>query len=53
MSNFVMSSKYVPTFLLTDTLKYKIQVKVMGRFTNQKNMIHLFTAKVIGEITKN
>ena len=51
--NIQMDEKFLPTYLLSDNLKYSILARVMGKIDEQKSLIHLFTIKTYGSIQKD
>lgn len=51
--NFVLNDKYLPSYLFVSDLKYLINVKVMAKLANQKNLVLLFNAKSYGCIGRN
>lgn len=53
MSNFKLDDKYIPTYLLSENMKFCILAKVLGKMPQTKGLVRLFTAKAIGEIIKN
>jgi len=52
LTNFLIEEKYLPTFMISDKIKYVFEAKIMGKVPISKNLAHLLTIKIFGEMTK-
>jgi hypothetical protein len=48
----MLSDKFLPLHLLTESVKYSLQLKLVGKVSAKKPMVHLFTVKGFGKIEK-
>jgi hypothetical protein len=52
VTNYTISEQFIPTILLVDDIKFFTLLRVVGKVPVQKNMVHLFTYKVFGEVNR-
>jgi len=52
MTNFTLSDRNLPTHLISENLRFALTAKIMGKIASMKNIVHLFTVKINGEIKK-
>jgi hypothetical protein len=51
--NFIMSDKFLPSYLFSQDIKYLANAKVMAKVANQKNLVLLFNVRSYGSISKD
>ncbi|KAL7045318.1 hypothetical protein ACKWTF_002189 [Chironomus riparius] len=52
VTNFLFSDKFLPTYLLVSDFQFMVRAKVMGKVPQHKNLVHLFSTKTVGKITR-
>jgi hypothetical protein len=48
----LVEEKYLPTFVISDKIKYVFEMKILGKVPVAKNLMQLITIKIFGEMAK-
>lgn len=50
--NRMFSDKYIPSYLLISDMKFMMEHRLKAKLSKSKPLVHIYTFRVIGEITR-